>query len=202
GYNLDELLPEKGFNVGRALAGTEGTCVTVLEAVVRLTARPAHRTLVVIGYRDLADAGDHVPDILGHAPIALEGMDGALFAPLANQGRHDQWLSMLPEGRAFLIAELGADEPGQVSERASSLVASLGGAGISRARVFEDPRARARIWAVREEAVGAIARLPGGDFWPGWGDSAVPPDRIGPYLTDLRRLCCDHHYDVAIYGHF
>ncbi len=26
GYNLDELLPENGFNVARALIGTEGTC--------------------------------------------------------------------------------------------------------------------------------------------------------------------------------
>ena len=36
GYNLDELLPENGFNVARALVGTEGTCVTVLEATLRL----------------------------------------------------------------------------------------------------------------------------------------------------------------------
>jgi FAD/FMN-containing dehydrogenase/Fe-S oxidoreductase len=202
GYNLDDLLPEKGFDVGRALAGTEGTCVTVLEAVVRLTARPAHRALVVIGYDDLGDAADHVPEILDHDPIALEGMDGALFAPLAAQGQRAQGLSMLPEGRAFLIVELGADEPRQASERASSLEASLGGAGAARARVFDDPRARARIWAVREEAVGAIARLPGGDFWPGWEDSAVPPDRVGRYVADLHRLCRDHHYEVATYGHF
>src|SRR5919202_2632248 len=32
GYNLDQLLPEHGFHVARALVGTEGTCVTVLEA--------------------------------------------------------------------------------------------------------------------------------------------------------------------------
>src|SRR5438105_7582767 len=32
GYNLDQLLPENGFHVARALVGTEGTCVTVLEA--------------------------------------------------------------------------------------------------------------------------------------------------------------------------
>ncbi len=202
GYNLDELLPENGFNVARALAGTEGTCVTVLEAVVRLTVSPAHRALVVIGYRDLVDAGEHVPEILRHAPIALEGMDGALFAPLADEGQQERGLSMLPEGLAFLVVELGADEARQVSERARSLVASLDGAGVSRARVFEDPRARAQIWAVREQAVGAIARLPGGDFWPGWEDSAVPPGRVGPYVADLRRLCRDHHYDVAIYGHF
>jgi FAD/FMN-containing dehydrogenase/Fe-S oxidoreductase len=202
GYNLDELLPENGFNVARALAGTEGTCVTVLEAVVRLIAFPAHRALVVIGYRDLGDAGDHVPEILHHDPVALEGMDGALFTPLSHQRRHGQELSMLPEGRAFLVVELGGDDSSELGERVRSLVASLDDWGTSRARVFEDARARSQIWAVREEAVGAIARLPGGDFWPGWEDSAVPPERVGPYLTDLRRLCRDHEYEVAIYGHF
>src|SRR6266853_4480931 len=35
GYNLDELLPERGFNVARALVGTEGTCVIVLEAKLK-----------------------------------------------------------------------------------------------------------------------------------------------------------------------
>ena len=30
GYNLDDLLPENGFHVARALAGTESTCATYL----------------------------------------------------------------------------------------------------------------------------------------------------------------------------
>src|SRR5512146_1693378 len=36
GYNLPYLLPENDFNVARALVGSEGTLVTVLEATVRL----------------------------------------------------------------------------------------------------------------------------------------------------------------------
>jgi len=50
GYNLDELLPEKGFNVARALVGTEGTCALVLEAAVTLVHSPPERSLVVLGY--------------------------------------------------------------------------------------------------------------------------------------------------------
>src|ERR1700752_2341649 len=49
GYNLDQLLPENGFHVARALVGTEGTCVTVLEAKLRLIHSPQHRTLVGMG---------------------------------------------------------------------------------------------------------------------------------------------------------
>ena len=43
GYNLDELLPENGFNVARALVGTESTCITVLEATTRLVDSPQVR---------------------------------------------------------------------------------------------------------------------------------------------------------------
>ena len=70
GYNLDQLLPENGLNVARALVGTEGTCVVVLEATTRLIPSPQHRTLVGLGYSDTFLAADHVPDILEFQPIA------------------------------------------------------------------------------------------------------------------------------------
>ncbi len=41
GYPLNELLPENGFHVARALVGTESTCVTVLEIVGNLVPEPA-----------------------------------------------------------------------------------------------------------------------------------------------------------------
>ena len=42
GYNLDQLLPENGFNVAKSLVGTEGTCMIVLEAKLRLIQSPQH----------------------------------------------------------------------------------------------------------------------------------------------------------------
>ena len=64
GYNLPDLLPEKGFNLARALTGTESTCVLVLEAKVRLLSDPPHHALLVVGYADAAAAADHVPGLL------------------------------------------------------------------------------------------------------------------------------------------
>src|SRR5215813_6451975 len=43
GYNLDQLLPENGFNVARALVGSEGTCALTLQAETRLVRSPRHR---------------------------------------------------------------------------------------------------------------------------------------------------------------
>src|SRR6185295_14035981 len=63
GYNLNELLPENGFHVARALVGTECTCGFVLEAKLRLVHNPAARSLLVLGYRDIYVAGDHIPEV-------------------------------------------------------------------------------------------------------------------------------------------
>ncbi|HVA28881.1 MAG TPA: FAD-binding oxidoreductase, partial [Candidatus Baltobacteraceae bacterium] len=49
GFPLNELLPENGFNVARALVGTESTCVTVVEATVRLVPSPPYRAIVILG---------------------------------------------------------------------------------------------------------------------------------------------------------
>src|SRR5437867_10773295 len=86
GYNLDQLLAENGFNVARALVGTEGTCVVVLEARAKLIPSPQHRSLVGLGYADAFAAADHVPDILPFDPIGLEGFEGAIIDGLRRKG--------------------------------------------------------------------------------------------------------------------
>ena len=58
GYNLNFLLPENGFHIARALVGSEGTCVTVLQATCRLVESPPSRTLAVIAYPDIFTCGD------------------------------------------------------------------------------------------------------------------------------------------------
>src|SRR5690606_7239914 len=86
GYSLEHLLPENGRNLARALVGTEGTCVSVLEATVNLVDRPVDPFLVVLGYADMPSAADAVPTLLTHRPGAIEGLD----ARLVDAVRHSQ----------------------------------------------------------------------------------------------------------------
>ena len=109
GYNLDELLPENGFNVARALVGTEGTCVTVLESRCALKHSPQHRRLVVLGFADPFIAADHVPAVLKYKPIGLEGFDGLLVDYMLRKHLAVDDVLLLPEGRGFLLCEFGAD---------------------------------------------------------------------------------------------
>ena len=73
GYNLDRLLPENGFQVAQALVGSEGTCVTVLEATCRLVESPPERVLLVIAYPDVYQCADHVPEVMAHRPDRARG---------------------------------------------------------------------------------------------------------------------------------
>ncbi|HJS73501.1 MAG TPA: FAD-linked oxidase C-terminal domain-containing protein, partial [Vicinamibacteria bacterium] len=60
-----------------------------------------------------------------------------------------------------------------------------------------------KIWLVRESALGATAVVPGQPpTWEGWEDSAVPPERLGGYLRDLRKLFQNHGLRGDLYGHF
>ena len=82
GYNLDQLLPENGFNVARALVGTEGTCALTLQAEARLVTSPRERVLLVMAFPDIYAAGDAVPQVLAAGPIACEGLDEAIIGGL------------------------------------------------------------------------------------------------------------------------
>jgi FAD/FMN-containing dehydrogenase/Fe-S oxidoreductase len=204
GYNLNQLLPENNFNVARALVGTEGTCVTVLEATCRLVESPPQRVLLVLAYADIFECADRVPGIMEHHPIGLEGFDDILTSHTLRKGINSEGLSLLPEGGGWLLVEFGADTAQQAQAQAQALMQSLSrGANPPRMRLFTDPHQARRVWEVRESALGATSHVPGElPNWEGWEDAAVAPEKLGAYLRDLRRLLDDFHYKGALYGHF
>ena len=204
GYNLNELLPENGFHVARALVGTEGTCALTLEAKVRLVESPPGRAIAVVGYADVATSADHVPFILEHAPIALEGFDDVLVEDLGRNHLHERELGLLPEGWSWLVAEFGGRTADEAVERARAFAAAARRDDIVvDTRVFDDAVRSQPIFEIRESGLGATARVPGDpDTWEGWEDAAVPPDQLGGYLRDFRKLLDAHGLQGALYGHF
>jgi FAD/FMN-containing dehydrogenase/Fe-S oxidoreductase len=204
GYSLDELLPEKGFNVGRALVGSEGTLATVLEATVRLVDSPPARSLLVLGYPSIFEAADHVEEILELGPTGLEGIEASLVRAMIERREITADVPKLPDGEGWLLVEFGGEERTESRERAQSCMERLQrGGGTPDARLFDHPAEERRLWEIREAGLGATAHAPMvRDAWPGWEDAAVPPPRLGDYLRRFRGLMERHGYDAVLYGHF
>ena len=206
GYNLDQLLPgEDGrFNIARALVGTESTCVTILEAKVKLVYSYPERVLLVLGYPSIYEAGDHVPELLKHKPIGFEGLDEVLISNVKKkQMRQVEDLSVLPEGKGWLVVEFGAGTKDEAEAHAREAMKALEGNGAPSMKLYSDDKEQQKVWDVREAGLGATAFVPGEPLtWEGWEDSAVAPEKVGGYLRDLRELYNKYQYNSALYGHF
>jgi FAD/FMN-containing dehydrogenase/Fe-S oxidoreductase len=213
GYNLDELLPERGFNVARALTGTEGTCVTVTQVKFKLTPALLERTLVIVEYDELPDAAEHVEEIIDWKPIGLEALDHRLVTNQSGLGMHVSDLKELPRRdrphAAWLLVQFGADTAQQsetTAERFRDWLVEDKGYAPERIKIMlsaQEGGHSGDLWEVREGGLGSTAFPPDGeDHWPGWEDSAVPPERLGAYLRDLMALYDRYGYHGAMYGHF
>jgi len=204
GYNLNYLLPENGFHVARALVGSEGTCVTVLEATCRLVDSPPSRTLAVVCYDDIFTCADHVPEIMSYGPIGLEGIDDHLVEYTRRKGINREGLALLPEGKGWLLVEFGGATVAESEDRARKMMNALQrSSNPPTVRLYTDRQQAAKVWQVRESSLGAISHVPGEPLtWEGWEDSAVPPDKLGAYLRDLRKLMTAYEYRGTLYGHF
>lgn len=203
GYNLDRLLPENGFDVAGALVGSEGTCVIVLSATLRLMPNPRARAMAVLGYPDVYGAADHVGEVMAMKPIGLEGIDDELIGYMRSKNMRPDDVALLPEGGGWLLAEFGGDDEDEALARAHALVERLERREDAPAMRVFDERESARIWEIRESGLGATAHVPGMlETHPGWEDAAVPPERLGEYLRDFRALLDEFEYHCSLYGHF
>jgi len=199
GYQLEHLLPERGTDLAKALVGSEGTLVTVLGATVRLVPVAAAPVLVVLGYPDMAAAADAVPGLLAHHPLAIEGMDARLV-DVVRRARGASAVPALPDGGGWLFVEVGGATVDEATAAARALAADAGTAAV---RVYPPGPEATRLWSVRADGAGLAGRTHANEqAWPGFEDSAVPPERLGAYLRELSSLMAAHRVDGMAYGHF
>ncbi|WP_439030046.1 FAD-binding and (Fe-S)-binding domain-containing protein [Gordonia terrae] len=216
GYHLAHLLPENGFDVARALVGSEGTCAIVVSARVRLVPVATSQLLLCVGYHSPSDAARDVPAILPFAPSAVEGIDRRIVSTMAARRGRDA-VAGLPDGAAWLFIDVDEESAAAQSESdvpatAKRLLDHLRSQGrMIDATVVDDPVRRTALWRVREDGAGLSSRLAdpddesvGGGYesWPGWEDAAVAPERLADYLDDFTELLDRHGLTGVLYGHF
>ena len=198
GYGLESLLPENGFDVRRAFAGSEGTWGVILAAKMRLVKNPSFTSAVVLGYADMVAAAHDAPLLKDFPVAACEGLDSRMLDRVI-ETKGAEAVPSLPEGAGWLVVELTGEDEAELESETQRLIAeskSLDSAVL-------DAKAAAEVWAIRADGAGLVSRTPDGrDAHAGWEDSAVPVDHLGDYLHDLMELLEEHGLWAIPYGHF
>lgn len=211
GFRLDDVLQrlEGGdgrVDLGRFLAGTEGTLAVTAEATIRLVRAPGAKVLLVVGFETVSAACDRVADLVATGPVAVELMDAFIIEAAAAQPVFARDVGLLPtvEGRrpgAVLMIEFHAGDLDEARRRAEGAMREVGlDGGVC--HLVTDPEAQARTWAIRTTGLGLISK-PDGDRIPmaGLEDCGVPLERLAEFQRAFDALIRSHGWSGVFYAH-
>ncbi|MEF8786664.1 MAG: FAD-linked oxidase C-terminal domain-containing protein [Haloarculaceae archaeon] len=226
GYNLDMLVEnarERGeINMGRLMAGSEGTLAIVTEATVSLEPVPEETALVMLTYDGVLPAMRDVAPILEHDPSAVEVMDDVFLDLARDNAEFSELVSTLPEGTdSTLLVEFYADSVAEGKQKIANLLAdrlpgyeaavspdddagSVTGEethAVDALEAYDDDR-QAKFWKMRKAGLPILLSNTGDDkHWPFVEDTAVPPEKLPEYISDLQDLFDEHDTFAAYYAH-
>ncbi|HWF85948.1 MAG TPA: FAD-linked oxidase C-terminal domain-containing protein [Vicinamibacterales bacterium] len=206
GYNLDEFAePTHPFNLAKLIVGSEGTLGLIVEARLNLVPLPTAKAVLTIEFEHLLDALAAAPAILPHGPSAIEVMDRFIL----DHARESPALEALrrsildTDPGALLCVELYADRDDELPPRLDALERALSDAGIRcHTRRALTAEAQARIWSLREAALGLSMAMKGDAKSLSFvEDTAVAPEKLRDYIERFLQIVHAHGTTAGVYAH-
>jgi FAD/FMN-containing dehydrogenase/Fe-S oxidoreductase len=205
GYNLDAFLdPVAPVDLTRMVVGSEGTLGFVLEATVALVPLPGAKALVTLEFDDLIEALAATPAVLAHGPSAVEVMDAFILGhSRENPALDAERRAIVADGCTLLCVEFYGDHADDLPPRLDALERDLRGAGVRcRPRRWMRPADQARVWSLREAALGLSTAMKGdGKAYSFVEDTAVTPARLSQYIARFLQLVERHQTRAGVYAH-
>ena len=206
GYGLHYLLDKHDFDAAKAIAGTEGTVGVITKMTVKLVEVPKVKALAVLAFETVYDAASAAALLRLPGVATIEGMGGDLLDALRSKRGQEKAGGNLPGNRTgipaggWLYCEVGGDTLEEAEALAETVAASV---STVDSVVVSEPKEMRELWRIREASAGVVTRLPdGGEAWPNWEDSAVPPENLADYLRDLYALMDKYSLRGIPFGHF
>ncbi len=201
GYNLRELLaPEP--NLGKLLAGSEGTLALFSELDVALDPRPARRVGAAFTFSTLRAALEANLVILETAPSAVEFLD---LGPLRRAPNIATFRRMAPLLAGSEAALLTVEYQGSEDEALAGLArlrALAGDLGHVQEIWLEQPADLAEAAALRRAVLPLLMGAPGAERPTTFvEDTAVAPERLADFVADVQRLVATHGARASFSGH-
>ena len=206
GYNLDEFVdPARPVNLAKLLVGSEGTLGVVLSATLNLVPLPPAKSVLAIQFATLSDSLEATPLILRHRPSAVEVMDGFILGHTKQSPALHALRESFIEGdpASLLCVEFYGERAEELPPRMHALEEALRAVGLGYRFVHATtPEAQAKVWALREAALGLSMAMKGDAKSLSFvEDTAVSPDRLREYIERFLALVQRHGTSAGIYAH-
>jgi len=194
GELLDLSRPEVdpgGYDLVGLFVGSEGMFGLATEVTVRLIPAPEHVETILALFASLDDACEAVSEIIAERlePSALEILDRltirAVEASVFAAGYP-------PEAEAVLLIEVEGSEP-ECRANVAGIEAVLARHGVLEARRATSERERAKLWAGRKGAYGAMGRI-APDLYV--SDVVVPRTKLRELVGRATEIC--HAHDLKL----
>ena len=205
GYNLDEFIDGRPFNLAKMIVGSEGTLAVVLNAQLNLVPLPKAKAVLAVQFDTLLDALAATPPILTHQPSAVEVMDGGILENTkhspAFRALRDSFIHGDPG--ALLCIEFYADSTEALRPRLAKLEADLRAQGMgTHFHHAYDLASQARIWGLREAALGLSMNVKTDAKSISFvEDTAVAPEKLRDYIERFQQILERHGTTAGVYAH-
>jgi FAD/FMN-containing dehydrogenase/Fe-S oxidoreductase len=204
GYNLDEFIKPKPFNLSRILVGSEGTLATVVEARMRLVPKPKWTAMSVIHFNDDIEALQASQAILETAPYALESTDKMILDLARGNIVQSQRLGFVQGSpSSLLMVEYAGETEQEVKDQVLKLedVRRRNRIGYAATLAYKPEEVRA-IWGVRKAGLGLLLGTTGDKKPIAFvEDAAVEPAKLPEFIKRFRDIVSGHDTVAGYYGH-
>ncbi|MEO5334799.1 MAG: FAD-binding protein [Magnetococcus sp. YQC-5] len=184
-----------GYDMTQLLIGSEGTLAVVVEAILQLAPRPAHRRLLRAFFRTMEGAAQAVAGVMsqGDPPSALEFLDPAALDLLRQEGGG----ACHPEGRALLLLEVEGGA-GEVDRKAEDVKARLALFDPLETLLAATAQEMQQVWAARYALSPTLTRISPKRINE---DVVVPVSSLAALVEGLARIAQETGLPIVSFGH-
>jgi FAD/FMN-containing dehydrogenase/Fe-S oxidoreductase len=224
GYDLDMLVEDAAsgcVNLGRLMAGSEGTLAIVTEATVALETVPETKAVGLLTYDSLGDAMEDVEPILDHDPAAVEVMDSVLLDLARDTSEFADVVGLLPAGTdSVLLVEFYAESVEDGKQQVADLIAdrvdgesavepSAGAHELTEKERYanaaleaHDADTRAQFWKMRKAGMPILlSRTSDAKHISFIEDCAIPAEHLPEYVADFQDILDEQDTFASFYAH-
>ena len=208
-YDLIGPYANGQFDMTRLIAGSEGSLALIKEIKLKILPKPKHKSLVTILYDDFDAALRDVSSLLEHDPVSIETIDDHILE-LARGDILWHDLKNILSGhtdpasvKAIHFVEFENDDDDMLIAQCDVLEQALGDHGSVLGHITShDAAAIQSISSLRSKCVGLLGNMRGHRRpVPFIEDTAVPPEHLADYISDLKDLLKQHGLVCGIFGH-